>query len=134
MKTELFYPAVFQTEDDGGFSVFFPDIDGCNTCGDNLNDAYEMASDALGLVLSYMDENNEIIPEPSTPNNLVLDEGQFVVLIKFNMLEYLKKNNSKSIKKTLTIPEWLNEEALRCNINFSQALQEVLMEKIQAVK
>lgn len=50
------------------------------------------------------------------------------------MMEYLKKHNSKAVKKTLSIPEWLNEEALRLELNFSQVLQEALMQKIGIVR
>lgn len=64
MNKELFYPALFQPEEDGGYSVFFPDIPGCNTCGDNIQHAYEMAFDVLGIVLSYMEDNNEPYPMP----------------------------------------------------------------------
>ncbi len=130
MKKELFYPAVFELDDNGSYSVFFPDIPGCNSCGDNMEDAYEMAFNALGLVLSYMEDNKEPIPESSSPSAIPLDDGQFVVIIRFDMMEYKKKNSSKAVKKTLSIPEWLNEEALARNINFSQVLQEALMQKI----
>lgn len=46
------------------------------------------------------------------------------------MLAYKKRTNSKAVKKTLTIPEWLNEEAMTLGINFSQVLQDALMQKI----
>ncbi|MEF9946527.1 MAG: type II toxin-antitoxin system HicB family antitoxin [Lachnospiraceae bacterium] len=57
---KLFYPAIFQ-EGNNGFTVFFPDVNGCITCGDDMGDAYEMAFDCLGLVLSYMEDNKEAI-------------------------------------------------------------------------
>ena len=123
----LFYPAVFQKEDDGRYFVFFPDIEGCNTQGNNINDAYEMAFDALGLTLSYLEDNKLPIPEPSQPENLDIDESQVVVIVQFDMMEYLKKHESKAVKKTLSIPSWLNEAAIEQNVNFSQVLQEALM-------
>ena len=52
------------------------------------------------------------------------------LLVACDTMEYRKLHNNKSVKKTLTIPEWLNEEALAMNINFSQVLQEALMEKV----
>lgn len=130
MKKELFYPAIFQLEDNNTYSVFFPDIPGCNTGGNNMEDAYEMAFDALGLMLSYMEDNKEVIPVPSAPGTIPLDDGQCVVIVRFDMMEYKRKHSSKAVKKTLSIPEWLNEEALKNNINFSQVLQEALMQKI----
>lgn len=130
MNKELFYPALFQPEEDGSYSVFFPDIPGCNTCGDNIAHAYEMAFDVLGIVLSYMEDNSEPLPDASDPATIELEQGQFVAIIRFNMVEYKKKHSAKAVKKTLSIPEWLNEEAIRQNINFSQVLQDALMQKL----
>jgi len=126
----LFYPAVFQAEEEGKFTVYFPDVDGAITYGHDMGHAYEMAIDALGLVLSYMEDNGETLPEPSSPQKIALNPGQFLVVIEFDMLAYKKKHSAKAVKKTLTIPEWLNEEAVSMNINFSQVLQDALIQKI----
>ncbi len=131
--TKLFYPAIFESDEDNAFTVEFPDIKGCVTGGDNMEDAYKMAFDALGLVLSYMEDNKEPIPKPSNPQDIKLEEGQFLVVIEFDMMAYKKKNNSKAVKKTLSIPEWLNEEATARGVNFSQVLQEALIQKIQSM-
>ena len=112
---KLFYPAIFHKAEEGGFWVSFPDIPECLTEGDNIEQAYEMASDALGLAISSRYQEKESIPTPSNPD----------------MLAYQKRTNSKAIKKTLSIPQWLNEEAVAMNINFSQVLQEALLTKIQ---
>lgn len=128
---KVFYPAVFQPEYNGAFTVTFPDVDGCITCGENMDNSYEMASDALGLVLSYMEDNKEPIPFPSAPQSIVLEENQFLVVIEFDMAAYKRKNNSRAVKKTLSIPEWLNEEAIEKGVNFSQVLQEALIQKLQ---
>lgn len=132
MLKKLFYPAVFTPEDDGGYSVAFPDVDGCFTQGETIEDAYKMAFDALGLAIDFLESEKRTIPLPSTPNEIKLNENEFVVIIEFDMLEYQKKHNSKSVKKTLTIPQWLNEEAMAKNINFSQVLQEALLIKCQS--
>lgn len=131
MLKKLFYPAVFTPEDDGGYSVAFPDMNGCFTQGETIEEAYEMAFDALGLAIDFLESEKRTIPSPSTPNEIKLNENEFVVIIEFDMLEYQKKHNSKSVKKTLTIPQWLNEEAMAKNINFSQVLQEALLIKCQ---
>ncbi|MEE1314533.1 MAG: type II toxin-antitoxin system HicB family antitoxin [Faecalimonas sp.] len=125
---KLFYPAIFHAEGEG-FWVSFPDFPECLTEGDNMSQAYEMAVEALGLAISSRQEERDLIPEPSTPENIVLEEGVLVV-IEFDMLEYQRKHNSKAVKKTLTIPEWLNEEAIAMGVNFSQVLQEALMSKL----
>lgn len=128
----LFYPAIFIPEEAGSFTVYFPDVESCATCGDNMDDAYEMAFDALGLVLSYMEDNRERIPEPSRPQDIKTEEGEFVVIIEFDMETYKRKNCARAVKKTLSIPEWLNEAAIKKNINFSQVLQEALMQKVNS--
>lgn len=125
----LFYPAVFHKEDDG-FWVSFPDFPECFTEGDDMQQAYEMANDALGLAITSRQEEKEEIPAPTDVCELGVTEGTIVIL-EFDMLAYLKKHNSKAVKKTLTIPEWLNESATAMGLNFSQVLQEALMQKIQ---
>ena len=124
----LFYPALFHKEEDG-FWVSFPDFPECFTEGDNLEHAYEMAVDALGLAIVSRREEGQEIPEPTVPSEINAGEGVLIV-VNFDMLEYLKKHNSKAVKKTLSIPEGLNEEALRRGLNFSQVLQEALLKKI----
>lgn len=125
------YPAVFTLEDDGSYSVEFRDLEGCYTCGDNLEEAIEMAEDVLALVLYEYEADNREIPEPSERNNIVLNENQFVNFILGDTLEYRKRFNKKSVRKNVTIPEWLNEEAEKLNFNFSQILQEALEVKIK---
>ena len=126
---KLFYPAVFHKAEEGGFWVTFPDIPECMTQGDDMQQAYEMAVDALGLSLSTMEDENEKIPEASPIDKVNVSDG-FLVVVEFDMDEYRMKNSSRAVKKTLGIPEWLNEAALRKNINLSQLLQEALMERI----
>lgn len=125
------YPAVFTLETEGGFSVHFPDLEGCYTCGDDLADAIEMAEDVLALILYGYEKDGREIPAPSSETNLRLSDGEFINYIACDTLEYRKMYNNKAVKKTLTIPEWLNEAAVSMNLNFSQILQEALLAKIQ---
>ncbi len=125
MNDKFFYPALFHKEDGGGFWVSFPDIPECLTQGTDMSQAYEMAVDALGLALEdRMKENN--VPVPTSIDFLVIAENSYPVIIEFDLLEYKKKHSSRAVKKTLTIPEWLNDEAIKKNINFSAVLQEAL--------
>lgn len=125
MNDKFFYPALFHKEDGGGFWVSFPDIPECLTQGTDMSQAYEMAVDALGLALAdRMKENN--VPVPTSIDFLVIAENSYPVIIEFDLLEYKKKHSSRAVKKTLTIPEWLNDEATKKGINFSAVLQEAL--------
>lgn len=127
---KLFYPAIFHPAEEGGFWVSFPDIPECLTEGDDMQQAYEMAVEALGLSLTTMEAGGEKLPDASTPDKIEVEDG-FLVVIEFDMMEYRKKHCSKAVKKTLSIPAWLNEAATRAGINFSQVLQEALMEKVR---
>ena len=125
---KLVYPACFYKEDDGGYSVVVPDLKGCITQGDSLAEAIQMAEDAaLGWLLTSV-ENNEDLPNASDIKDVVLEyENGFKSLLLLDLGLYSQKyGNRKSIKKTLTLPIWLNEAAEKCNINFSKVLQDAL--------
>lgn len=128
---KLFYPALFHTAEEGGFWISFPDFPDCLTQGETMNEAYDMAVDALGLCITDLLKEKSHLPEPSSPKDVILDPDALLLVIGFNLEEYRRKHNSKAVKKTLTIPEWLNEEAQALNINFSAVLQEALIQKIQ---
>ena len=128
---KLFYPAIFHKAEEGGYWISFPDIPECLTEGDTMEQAYKMAVDALGLAISSRYQQKEDIPTPSEPENISVNNG-FLVIVEFDMLAYQKRTNAKAVKKTLSIPQWLNEEARALNINFSQVLQEALLANIQA--
>lgn len=120
------YPAIFTKEDEGGYSINFPDIPSCYTQGEDVQDGMEMAEDVLALMLFQMEKAGEEAPLPTDVKEVPVREEQFVSLVMCDTVEYQKMHSNRAVKKTLTIPEWLNEEALRANLNFSQVLQEAL--------
>ncbi|MDO5345284.1 MAG: type II toxin-antitoxin system HicB family antitoxin [Lachnospiraceae bacterium] len=126
------YPAIFTPEEAGKYSVFFPDLEGCYTCGDNLQDALFMAEDVLAFVLYDYETEGREIPAPAKAEDIEKSSGEFVNYVACDTVEYARMHNNRAVKKTLTIPEWLNEAAVRQNINFSQVLQEALMQKVNA--
>ncbi len=130
---KLFYPALFHKAEEGGFWVSFPDFPECFTEGDDMTQAYEMAVEALGLALVSRKEEKEEIPAATEIDKLTPGEGTLVI-VEFDMLEYQRKHNSRAVKKTLSIPEWLNEEATAMGVNFSQVLQEALMDKLNITR
>lgn len=119
----VFYPAVFHPEETG-YSVTIPDIEGCFTQGDTMDEAVAMAQDAIGLML----EEVQTCPKPSLPSALAVDPGDFVVMVPFDMAEYQKQ--FKPVKKTLSIPGWLNDAAEAAHINFSGVLQKGLKSEL----
>ena len=128
MKTTL-YPAIFHTEDTG-YSVYIPDVQGCVSEGNTLEEAYENIFDALGLCLEYLQDNGLEIPEASHPAKIKVGKDEFVAFVQFDPLQYAKKHNTKAVKKTLSIPSWLNELAEEQNVNFSGVLQSALKDKL----
>ena len=127
---KLFYPALFHKAEEGGFWITFPDYPECMTQGEDIQNAYEMAWDALGLAIVSRLESKEALPVPTEPYAIPLDSDTFCVIAAFDLIAYQKRHNSKAVKKTLSIPEWLNEAATDMNINFSQVLQDALLQKI----
>lgn len=125
-----FYPAIFHNDEKGGYWISFPDFPECMTQGETMEEAYEMAVEAMGLCIDDRLKNEESLPKVSAPVDYILQEGDFSCLIEFDLVQYRKKHNTKSVKKTLSIPEWLNEAAMEHDINFSQVLQEALMKKM----
>ena len=113
----IFYPAIFHPEETG-YSVEIPDIEGCFTQGDTMDEAVRMAQDAIGLML----EDCKVCPEPSVPSALHVDPEDFVVMVPFDMEEYEKRY--RPVKKTLSIPGRLNDAAESAHINFSGVLQD----------
>ena len=123
------FPAIF-TKDGEQYSISFPDIPNCFTQGEDLRDGLEMAEDALCLTLYRMEQNGKEVPEATDINSVDTPRGAFATLISCDTFEYAKFYKNKTVKKTLTIPEWLNEIAIKENVNFSNTLQNALMEQL----
>jgi len=122
------YPAIFRQEEDSSYWVEFPDLEGCYTCGKNLEETMELAEEALGLYIVSLQERSIEIPASSDIKKILSEDG-FVSLVSTDVEKYRRRN--KAVKKTLTIPEWLNEEAEKRHINFSSILQNALIEHLQ---
>lgn len=129
---KMVYPAVFYSEEQGGYSVIVPDLLGCNTQGESLQEAIEMAQDAaLGWLLARA-EAKEDFPKMSDIKTIKVEkQNGFVSLLLLDLETYFKKYGKKEeVQKTVTIPNWLSEKAEKKQINLSEALQEVLLYKI----
>lgn len=131
------YPACFYKEEDGQYSVIFPDLNHLATCGDTLEEVLVMAIDCLAGYLYSLKKSNEKIPVPSTIENIKPDSEStdyvncFVNIVTVDVDEYAKTHFEKSVKKTLTIPKWLNDTAVSNNINFSKVLQKALISELK---
>ncbi len=138
------YPAVFY-EEEGKISVIFPDLGNLATFGDNVADAMRMAQDACGLYLFTALRDGDPLPAPSSlgeinPAAILKDfemesaaESAFVNMVLVDMTEYARQHSDKAVKKTLSIPMWLNTLCEEKNINFSKVLQDALLTKVQSL-
>lgn len=124
------YPAIFTPETEGGYSIKYPDIKGCFTCGDTLEDGLNMAEDALSLMMVQFEDEKRTIPVPSSINKLDMKDDEFATLICVDTDVYRKTLNNMAVKKTLSIPMYLNQAGMAAGINFSQLLQDALKEQL----
>ena len=109
------YPAVFTPEPDGGYSIDFPDLASCYTQGDTIEDGYLMAEDVLCLKLCAIEDAGEKPAPASSPADTT---------------EYRRITDGRAVKKTLSIPNWLNVAAEREGVNFSAVLQDALKARL----
>lgn len=119
------YPAIFQIDADG-INVSFPDFESCYTYGDTMEDAMYMAEDVLCLTLYDLEESGLSAPKSSYIKDIPSDDTSFVSYVHCDTMAYRKLYENKAVKKTLTIPAWLNTMAERESINFSALLQNAL--------
>ena len=124
---KLIYPAVFHTED-GQVWVEFPDLEGCQSFGDNISEALDGAREALeGYCITLLKEKHTL-PKASDIKTVKTDENSFVSLVETELTTSFAKR--KSVKKTLTVPAWLNDMATEKGVNFSAVLQEGLIKSL----
>ena len=96
---KLFYPSIFHIAEEGGFWVTFPDLPECMTQGDDMQNAYEMAVDALGLALISRKQEHQEIPVPSQPKDITVSENEYCIIITVVIFFFLKKKKKKKKKK-----------------------------------
>ncbi|MCD7954821.1 MAG: type II toxin-antitoxin system HicB family antitoxin [Lachnospiraceae bacterium] len=129
---KLVYPAIFTPcAELSGYTVEIPDLPGCVTEGRSLIEAIEMGVDAAsGWILDEMEDGNDY-PAPHDYSEIPCPSGSFVNLLVLDMDTYAEKYGSKSVRKNITIPAWLNTYGERNGINFSKVLQDALMDAAQ---
>jgi len=121
------YPAILHAGTEGSYWVTFPDFENAFSQGKNFDDSINMSIEALTLELSAFEQNGKPFPMPSEPAQVSLNNDETLVFVAFDYDEQKKNINFyRSIKKTLTIPQWLNDAAMKAGINFSAVLQKAL--------
>lgn len=129
------YP-VFFTKADTVILVEVPDLE-ILTEGKDMSDAIEMARDAIELKCVSMEDDGMEIPLPSEIHALEVNSGTFaeegdtvISFVDIDSGEYRRKIDTKTVRRNVTIPSWLNYEAEHAGINVSRLLQEALMKAL----
>ena len=129
-KDTYTFPAIL-TYEENSISITFPDLPGCLPCADTTEEAAKNARDAMGLHLWGMETDNDPIPTPTAIHELKLDANEIPLMVEAFMPPIRERQNNRYVKKTLSIPAWLNAEAERLGVNFSQLLQASLKQIIE---
>jgi len=125
------YPAIFEKEQEGGYSIYFPDIEGCYTQAEDEAEGVENASDALCLMLYTLEKQGKPIPSATNIKEIEADSNSIVTLVACDTRFYKNYYEGKSVKINLTIPLWLKEEGEEKHVNFSQILQNGVKEYLR---
>ena len=133
------YPVIFTPLNDEKDTVLVevPDL-GILTEGYGMVDAVYMARDAIGLKGITREDEGKDIPNPSALNDIDASKGTFaedgkgyVSLVDIDFVEYRRRVDNKTVRRNVTLPNWLNQEAEKAHINVSRVLQEALMAKLK---
>lgn len=126
------YPAFLGfDEPTGRYYVLFHDLPGCTTTGDTEEEVLRNAHEALSLHLYGMEDDGDKIPAPSAIVGLKGENSEAVVLIEVWMPSFRERMETKAINRTVTLPGWLDREAKTANLNYSQILQDGIMERLK---
>ena len=130
MKDTYEYVAIFDYAEDG-INIYFPDLPGCFSCADTTKEALKNAQEAMGLYLVTCEEDDIEIPEPTPLEKIKCKENEKPILVSVWMPLARSEVEVVSVKKTLTLPAWLNKLAEECHINFSKVLQAALKDVLR---
>lgn len=124
---KLIYPCVVRKEDDIYYANF-PDFNACFTDAESIDELFANTKEVLNGVIFTMLKNKMDLP--AAGENIKLEEGEFLILVESPVGVIKDRINNMAVKKTLTLPAWMNEMAMEHDINFSQVLQEGLKREL----
>jgi predicted RNase H-like HicB family nuclease len=134
MKRDRYvYPALLGHAMDG-ISIEFPDLPGCLPCAHSVEEAFRNARQALGLHLRGMEQDGDVIPAPTPIDMIRTKRNQVAILVDVWMPMIRDAVKNRAVKKTLTIPKWLDDLAVEHGVNFSHVLQEALKRQLNILQ
>lgn len=132
--TNITYLAVLEPGENGSYSIFFPDLPGCFSYGDNLDEAQRMAAEAASLHVYGMEQDGETIPAPSRTLSKEDTEGNIVMPVTIHPDLFRMKKDNERVKTNITLPAWLKRAAEKQNVNYSRLLESALIDYLQLPK
>lgn len=120
---EYIYPAIFHSNDDGSYTVTYPDLPGCISEGKSLGNAMYMAQAALTQWIDYLLDKKQAIPAASDVGNMRTAQNEFVNLICADV------KDGRAVKRTVSIPKWMDDRVAEAGLSLSRVLQEALKER-----
>ena len=124
--TEYVYPAVFHSNEDGSYTITYPDLPGCISEGKTLANAMYMAQSALTQWIEYLADKKQEIPQASNMQSIEAEPDEFVNLIRADVRE------NRAVKRTVSIPKWMDDKVADAGLSLSRVLQDALLQKFQA--
>ncbi|MDR1875784.1 MAG: type II toxin-antitoxin system HicB family antitoxin [Synergistaceae bacterium] len=121
---EYIYPARFHANDDGSYTVTYPDLPGCVSEGKTLGDALRMAQLALNQWMEYLQDKKQEIPDASAPGDVATEDGEFVNLVR------AETKDGRAVRRTVSIPKWMDDRVTESGLSLSRILQDALNEKL----
>lgn len=124
------YPVILE-EEEGRYLARVPDVPGCVTGGADLKEAVRMVRDALaGCLCAYEDQGAELPPRESIDALKATYPDALLLMVEVDTLDYRKRTESNFVRRTVSLPQWLDTLAAKANVSLSQALQEALQQKL----
>ncbi len=119
------YPAIFHlNEDDGSYTITFPDLPSCITEGKDLSNALYMAQDLLTQWAAYTESQGESMPPASNLEDVTCEPGEFVNLVRAVV------RDDRAVRRTVSLPKWLDEQVSNAGLSLSRVLQDALKERL----
>lgn len=123
---EYVYPAIFHSNEDGTYTITYPDLPGCISEGKTLGNAMYMAQSALTQWIEYLSDKKQDIPQASSIHDITTESCEFVNLIRADV------KDGRAIKRTVSIPKWMDDKVIDAGLSLSRVLQDALLQKFQA--
>ncbi len=121
---EYIYPAIFHLNEDGSYTITFPDLPSCITEGKTLSNALYMAQDLLTQWAAYTESAGGAMPPASRLEDVSCEPGEFINLVRAVV------RDDRAVRRTVSLPKWLDDQVSAAGLSLSRVLQDALKERL----